>query len=115
MTIANEIHVKSENLLKQLENWKFIAAAYSDLFDKDAFLKDFLAFKMDIVQGFIEELQGWEEIGNETKCKNSIENAEFFLGQVQVLLDRVFADQYQKTWQDIIEEERNFIDCIHVS
>jgi hypothetical protein len=114
MTTANEIHVKSEHLLQQLVNWKFTAAAYGDLFDKDAFLKEFLDFKMDIAQGFIAELQGWEEIGNETKCKNAIDNSEFFLGQIQVLIDRVIAGQYQETWQDV-EEELIFTDDIYAS
>jgi hypothetical protein len=114
MTTPNEVHVKSEHLLQQLVNWKFTAAAYGDLFDKDAFLKEFLAFKMDIAQGFIVELRGWEEIGNEPKCKNAMDNSEFFLGQIQVLIDRVFADQYQETRQDM-EEELAFTDYIPVS
>ena len=114
MTTPNEIHVKSEHLFWQLGNWKFIVAASSDLFHKDAFLKDFLAFKMDIAQGFIEELESWEEIRNETKCKNAIDNAEFFLEQIQVLIDRVIADQYQEPWQDM-EEERTLTDDIQVS
>jgi hypothetical protein len=114
MTTANEIGVKSEYLLQQLENWKLVAAAYGDLIEKDAFLKEFLAFKMDLAQGFIEELQGWEEIGNETKCKNAIENAEFFLGQIQVLFDRVYAGQYQEKWREL-EEELIFTDYIYVS
>jgi hypothetical protein len=111
---TNEIHVKSEQLLQQLGNWKFTAAAYGNLFDKDAFLKEFLGFKMDIAQGFIEELQGWEEIGNETKCNNAIDNAEFFLGQIQALFDRKFADQYQETWQDV-EDELIFTDYVYMS
>ena len=113
MTTANEIHVNSGYLLKQLGNWKCIAAAFCDLFDKDPFQKEFLAFKMDIVQGFIEELQAWEETGNETKCKNAIDNSEFFLGQIQVLIDRVLGVQYQANWEDM-EEERNFTFYLHV-
>jgi hypothetical protein len=68
---------------------------------------------MNMAQGFIEELQAWEETGNETKCKNAIDNSEFFLGQIQVLIDRVFADQYQETWQEM-EEARNFTFHIRV-
>jgi hypothetical protein len=104
MSTANEIHVNSEYLLQQLENWKLIAAAYGDLIEKDAVLKEFLAFKIDITQGFIEELQGWEALGNETKCKNAIDSAEFFLGQIQALFDRVFAGRYQEKWREMEEE-----------
>ena len=76
-------------------------------------LKEFLAFKMDIARGFIEELQGWEETGNETKCKNAIDNAEFFLGQIQALFDRVFAGRYQEKWREM-KEERIYSDHIPV-
>jgi len=114
MTTANEIRVTSEYLLQQLENWKLIAAAYSDLIEKDAFLKQFLAFKMDIARGFIEELQGWEETGNETKCKNAIDSAEFFLGQIQALFDRVIAGRYQEKWREM-EEQYVPTDYIYVS
>jgi|SRR6186997_733177 hypothetical protein len=102
--MTNEVRIKSECLLQQLENWKLIAAAYGDLIEKDAILKEFLAFKIDIARGFIEELQGWEEAGNETKCKNAIDNAESFLGQIQALFDREFAGRYQETWREMEEE-----------
>jgi hypothetical protein len=114
MTTANEFYVNSEYLLQQVENWKLIAAAYGDLIEKDAVLKEFLAFKIDIARGFVEELQGWEEIGNETKCKNTIENAEFFLGQIQALFDRVIAGRYQEKWREM-EEEYVSTDYIYVS
>jgi|GEM_PF-5888771 len=114
MTITNEIGIKSDYLLQELGNWKLVAIAYGDLIDKNTFLKEFLAFKMDIAQGFIEELQVWEEIGNETKCKKAIENAVFFLGQIQTLFDRVIAGRYQETWRKQ-EEELIFTDYIHVS
>jgi hypothetical protein len=114
MTRANEIHVNSEYLLQQLENWKVIAAAYGDLIEKDTFLKEFLCFKMDIARGFIEELQGWEELGNETKCKNTIDSAEFFLGQIQTLFDRVLAGRYQEKWREM-EEQYVSTEYIYVS
>jgi len=114
MALSNEIHNRSECLLQELRNWKLIASAYEDLIDTDTFLKEFLAFKMDIAQGFIEELQGWEEMGNEAKCKNSIEHAVFFLGQIQVLFDRVVAGRYQETWRKL-EKETIFADYIYAS
>jgi hypothetical protein len=114
MAGAHEIHIESERLFQELRTWRSAVTSHRYLFDKDAFLKEFLGFKLDIVQGLIEELQGWEETGNETKCQNAIDNSEFFLGQIQVLIDRVFADQYQENWQDI-KEERIFTDHIPVS
>jgi hypothetical protein len=114
LATSNEIHIQSERLLQQLENWKFTVAACGDLFDKDTFLKEFLAFKMDIARGLIAELQGWEELGNETKRKNAIDNSEFFLGQIQVLINRVLADRYQETWQ-VMEEGLIFTDSIYES
>ena len=100
MATSNEIHIQSERLLQELAICKFTVTPYNNLFDKDAFLKEFLAFKMDIVEGIIEGLYSWEKTGNKTKCKNAIDNAEFYLGQIQVLFDGTFADQYQETWQD---------------
>ena len=114
MTITNEIGIKSDYLLQELGNWKLVAIAYGDIIDNDTFLKQFLAFKMDIAQGFIEELQVWEEIGNEIKCKKAIENAVFFLGQIQTLFDRVIAGRYQETWRKQ-EEELIFTDYIQVA
>ena len=114
MAIAHETHIRSESLLQELGMWKFTVTRYNNLFDKNAFLKEFLAFKIDMAQGCVEELQSWERMGNETKCKNAMDNAEFFLGQIQVLFDSMFADQYQETWQDM-KEEPIFTDYIHVS
>jgi hypothetical protein len=104
MTTLNEIHSNSERLLQEVEIWRFTVTAYRDILCKDAFLKEFLAFKIDIAQGFVEELQAWEETGNEAKCKYAIDNAEFFFGQIQVLFDRMFADQYQEAWPEMKEE-----------
>jgi hypothetical protein len=69
---------------------------------------------MDIVQGWIEELQGWEEIGNEPKCKDAIKHAESILQQIQVIFDGMLAGQYQKTWPDV-KAERNLTRHIPVS
>lgn len=111
MATANEIHVQSQSLLQELGIWKFTVSRNSDLFKYDSFLKEFLAFKIDMVQGFIEELDSWEKTGNEAKCKNAIGNAEFFLGQIQVLFDSMFADEYSGSSQDM-EEEPIFTDYI---
>jgi len=97
MATSNDVRIKSEQLLQELVIWRSTITPSSNLFDKDLFLKDFLAFKMDMVQGFIEELHSWEETGNETKCKNAVDNAEVYLGQIQVLFDSMFVDQYQET------------------
>lgn len=114
MATSNEIRIKSECLLQELEIWRFTVTPHSKLFDKDAFLRDFLAFKIDIAQGFIEESYKWEKSGNETKRKSVIDHAEMYLGQIQDLFDKMFADQDQENWQDM-EEEVSFPDLICVS
>lgn len=114
MATTNDFHIQSEHLFQELGTWRSTVTSHRELFDKNAFLKDFLGFKMDIVQGWIEELRGWEETGNDTKCKNAIENAESILRQIQVMFDGMSADQPQETWQDM-EEERTSADHIPVS
>jgi hypothetical protein len=55
MAKAHEMCIKNECLLQELGIWKFTVTGRSNLFDKNAFLKEFLGFKMDIAEGFIEE------------------------------------------------------------
>jgi hypothetical protein len=104
MVTTNDFRIESERLFQELGTWRSTVTSHRDLFDKNAFLKDFLGFKMDIVQGWIEELQVWEETGNDTKCKNAIENADSILRQIQVMFDNMLADQPQETWQDMKRE-----------
>ena len=101
MATTNDFRIESERLFGELGTWRSAVISHRDLFDKNAFLKDFLGFKMDIVQGWIEELQSWEEAGNDTKCKNAIEHAESILRQIQVIFDDTLADQHQETWQEM--------------
>ena len=103
MATANEIHKKSECLLQEIGVWKSTIAAYTGLFGKDAVTKEFIAFKIDIAEGLIEEYYSWEKLGNESKCKYALDNAEFFLGQIQVLFDSMFIDEHQETRQEIKE------------
>lgn len=100
MTTINGIHSKSENLLQQVEEWKCFASANRDVLNKNPFMEEFLAFKLDIAQGYIEELQFWEEVANQSKCHDAIENAQFFLGQIKVLIDRIICDQHEKELLD---------------
>jgi hypothetical protein len=104
MTIINSVHFKSENLLQQLEGWKCIVSANRDVLSKDPFLEEFLAFKMDIAQGYLEELQFWEEVGNQNKCQDAIKNTLFFLGQIQVIIDRMLSDQQDEVLNDSQKE-----------
>jgi hypothetical protein len=104
MSKITSISIKSENLLNELDGWKLIATANKDELNNDPFLKEFLAFKLDITQGFIEELQFWEEVGNDSKCHNAIENAQFFLGQIQILMDRFLSDQQKEVLFDSQKE-----------
>ena len=104
MTLINSIHIKSENLRQRLEEWKCIVSANRDVLNKNPFLKEFLAFKMDIAQGYVEELQFWEEVGNQSKCRDAIENAQFFLGQIQVLIDRMLSNQQDEVLDDSHKE-----------
>jgi hypothetical protein len=100
MTITNDVHVDSEHLLQQLGNWRFIADANRHALKKDPFLEEFLAFKVEMVEGLIEELQGWEIVGNQNKCKDAAENAQFFLNQIQVLVDLALDDLCEQAWSD---------------
>ncbi len=112
MTIINGMHSKSENLLQQLEGWKCIASANRGVLTKNPFLEEFLAFKLDIVQGYIEELQLWEEVANHSKCHDVIEDAQFFLGQIKVLIDRMIYDEQEEVF---INSQNMFRFTIRVS
>jgi len=106
MAVSNDFQNKSENLLQQLGGCKFIAEINRDLLNKDPFLKEFLAFKMDVAQGYIAELQIYERLGDQSKCKSAAENALFFLRQIQVLIDRMLDDQCEEAWLDFQKELR---------
>ena len=114
MATTNDVRMKSEQLLQEVGIWRQFVASPHDQFTKDPMLKDFFSFKVDIAQGYIEESQSWEKSGNETKCRNAIDNAELFIEQIQMLFNSMFVDQDQGTWQDM-EEERNSPDYVHVS
>lgn len=111
---VNEFHIESERLFQELGTWRATVTSHRNLFDKNEVLKDFPGLKMDIVHSLIEELQRWEEAGNDTKCKNAIGNAESILRQIQVLFDDTLADQHQETCQDM-KEVSIFTDRIPVS
>jgi hypothetical protein len=106
MTIINGIHIESENLLQELEGLKFFADSNRDALNKNPVLVEFVAFKMDIAQGFIEELQIWETLENQSKCDYVIENAQFFLEQIQVLMDRTLNQQYEEALLCLQKEPR---------
>ena len=106
MAVSNDIHNRSENLLQQLGCYKFITDINRDALNKDPFLREFLAFKMDVAQGYIEESQIYEKIGDQSKSNSAIENAQFFLEQIQVLIDRMLDDQCEEAWEDFQKELR---------
>ena len=96
----------SEQLYQQLGGCKYIVDVNSDRLNQDPFLKDFLAFKIDIAQGYIEELQIWERLGDQRKSRSAIDNAISFLEQIQVLIDRILDDQCEEAWVDFQRELR---------
>lgn len=106
MAVSNDIRNKSENLLQQLGSCKFIADINREALNKDPFLQEFLAFKMDVAQGYIAELQIYERLGDQSKCKTAIENAQFFLGQIQDLIDQMLDEQCEEAWEDFQKELR---------
>ena len=111
MTTMHDIHLESEKLLQQMDGLKFSAGANLDVINKDPFMVEFLSFKMEIAQGFIEELQFWEECENQSKCKYAIENTKFFLGQIQVLIDHLLREHHEEV---VIDSQNEVRVSIHV-
>ena len=106
MATFNNLHINSENLLQQLRSLKFIMGSNQDILDKNPVSNEFLNFKIDIAQNYIEELQLWEEIGNQGKCDSMVDNTLFFLEQARVLLDRMLDDHCNDAWLDFQKELR---------
>ena len=104
MAVSNGIRNKSENLLRQLGGCKFIVDINRDALNKDPFFKEFLAFKIDVAQGYIAELQIYERLGDQSKCKSAIENAQFFLVQIQDFIDRMLDEQCEEAWENFQKE-----------
>lgn len=98
MSIINDIHFKSKNLLQRLRGLKFIVDENRDVLNKNSVSLEFLAFKIDIAQNFIDELHLWEELGNQSKCDDVSVHAQFFLEQAQVLMDRLLDEQCEEAW-----------------
>jgi len=104
MSTCNDFRTKSENLLQQLRGLKFIMDANRGILNRNPVSNEFLNFKVDIAQNFIEELQLWEELGNQSKCNVVFDNAQFFLEQSQVLMDRMLDDYCKNAWLDFQKE-----------
>ena len=79
---------------------KFLAETNRGEINQDTFFEDFLGFKMDMAKSFIEELQNWEELGNQSKCRDTPADALFFLGKINVLIDHKFDEHCEKVWLD---------------
>ena len=106
MISSKIVLLKSEQLLQQLRGLKFIVDGSGDVLNKNLISKEFLAFKIDLANNLIEELQLWEKLGNADKCNSVFEDAQFFLEQAQVLMDRMLDDQCEEAWLDFQRELR---------
>ena len=96
MATENETHLSSEHLLQRLGSWKFIAASNQEAFEKNPVLLEFLGFEMDAALSFIEELQVWEKVGDQSKCDYAVENTQVFLEKIQVLIDCALDEQEEE-------------------
>ncbi len=100
MTFIGGIHNESNQLVQQLAGLRYIVDSHLNLLDADPFSKDFLSFKLDLAQSFVDELQVWKTLGNQSKCDAAVKNANFFLEQTQALLDRILNEYCEKAWLD---------------
>jgi|WetSurMetagenome_2_1015567.scaffolds.fasta_scaffold939286_1 hypothetical protein len=106
MAMRNGIHNASDNLIQLLAGLRYMVDANKDILADRPVSNEFLGFKIDIAQNFIDELQLWEDVGNQSKCNEVIENARFFIEQAQVLLDRILDEQCEQAWLDFQRELR---------
>jgi hypothetical protein len=111
MAVIDETYTKSAQLLQKLRGLKFLADTNRIGLNKDPFFVEFLGFKIDMAQSFIEELQNWEELGNQRKCKDTLDDALFFLGEINVLIDRKFDEHCEEAWLDY-QRELGFADSV---
>ncbi len=98
MALVIGIPNESEKLIQQLEGLRFIVDINRNVLNANPVLKEFLAFKMDMAQSLIDELQSWEALRNKSKCNQASDNALFFIEQIQVLLDRVLDARCEEAW-----------------
>jgi hypothetical protein len=111
MTLIDDAHTKSTQLLQQLRGLKFLVDTNKDKLNQDPFFVEFLGFKTDMAQSFIEELQNWEELGNQRKCKDTLEDVLFFLGEINALIDRKLDEHCEEAWLDY-QRELGFTDSV---
>ncbi len=104
MAISNELYNKSDKLVQQLAGLQYIVDTNPDVINKDPVTREFLAFKVEIALSFVEELQVWKTLGNQAKCNSAIANAQFFMEQAQVLLDRMLDEYCEEAWSDFQKE-----------
>jgi hypothetical protein len=102
----NAIPIKSEQLLQQLRGLKFIVDGSRDVLNKNLTSKEFLAFKIDIANNLIEELQLWENLGNASKCNSVFDDARFFVEQAWGLMNRMLDEQCEEAWLEFQRELR---------
>jgi hypothetical protein len=113
MATINNVHVNSETLIQQLGDLKFIVETNKDVLTQNLVAYEFLGFKVDIANNLIEELLLWEEIGNQSKCISLFNDAQFFLEQVNFLVDRMFEELCAKAWLDS-QRELQFVEYITI-
>ncbi len=106
MTTGNEIHIDSKNLLQQLESLQFLADASWSLLNIEPVSREFLAFKIEIARNMIQELEMWEKLHDQRKCNCVIQDAQFFLAQIQAFFDHMLEEQCEAAWRDAQSELR---------
>ncbi len=104
MTFMDGRHTESDKLIQQLAGLEYIVDSNSNILNQDPFARDFLAFKMEVAQSFIEESQLWRTMGNQRKCDAAVQNANIFLEQTQTLLDGILNEYCEKAWLDFQRE-----------
>jgi hypothetical protein len=89
MASNTSIEFEGEILVMQLESYKLAAHAFRDLIDHNLIEKELLSFKVEIAQGYIDQLEVYEELGDQIKCGYAIDNANHFLEQIKVMLEKI--------------------------
>ena len=89
MVSNTSIEFEAEILAMQLDSYKLAADAFRDLVDYNMIEKELLSFRVDIAQGYIDQLKAYGKLGDQRNCGSAIINANYFLEQIKVSLEKI--------------------------
>ena len=81
--------IERERIALKLDTFRFVAEAHIELLQNDPLLREQLNLRMQIVQGYLKELDHWENWGNQVSYNSALDSAKSALMRVKDVIDQI--------------------------